>query len=94
MSFSDYFFLTMYVLILIELLVVIIWRITCFFKKSCTWKKCPYRQEYHLSRHIGWLEKGCKKFPPTEEELEEEERELDKLNELIEQLREENRHSE
>ncbi len=94
MSFSDYFFLTMYVLILIELLVVIIWRITCFFKKSCTWKNCPYRQEYHLSMHIGCLEKGCKKFPPTEEELEEEERELDKLNELIEQLREENRNSE
>lgn len=91
MSFLDYVFLAMYIIIFLQALVVIIWRITCFFKKSCTWKNCPYRHEYHPSRHIGWEEIGCKKFPPTEDELEEEEKKLDKLYELIEQLKEENR---
>lgn len=91
MRFVDYFFLVLYVLILIEIIVVVIWRITCFFKKSCKWKKCPYRHEYHLSRHFGWLEKGCDKFPPTQEEIDENERMLDQLEQLIEQLKEENK---
>lgn len=94
MSFTDYFLLIMYILILIEVLVVVIWRITCFFKKSCKWKNCPYRQNYHITLPFGWSEIGCKKFPPTQEEIDEQERLLDQADALIEQLKEENSHSE
>lgn len=93
MSIIDYVLSAVLYILILNALIVIIWRITCFFKKSCKWKKCPYRHEYHLSSHIGWEEIGCKKFPPTEEELEEEEKMLDKLEELIEQLKEENQNS-
>lgn len=90
MSVIDYIFLVLYAVMFIWMLIIVIWRITCFFKKSCKWKKCPYRNSEHLSRQLGWIETGCSKFPPTQEELDEEEKMLDKLEELIEHLKQEN----
>ena len=91
MSFSDYFFMVVFIIAFLMLIVFCIWRITCFFKKSCTWKGCPYRHNYHLSRPIGWVEEGCRKFPPTDEEIEEENRKFDQLEALVEQLSKENK---
>ena len=93
MSFSYYILIIMYAVIFIQMLVVVIWRITCFFKKSCTWKKCPCRHEHQFLGSICWPEGGCDKFPLTQEELDEEEKMLDQLDELIEQLGEENKRS-
>lgn len=93
MSLADYIFLVIFIIAFIMLLIMIIWRITCFFKKSCTWKNCPYRQHYHYTMHLGWLEKGCEKFPPTQEEIDEDNKMLDRLDELIDHLKEENKSS-
>ena len=90
MSFNDCVFLILCAM----MSVILLWRITCFFKKSCKWKKCPYRQEYHFSWRTGWLEMGCKKFPPTQEEIDEEDRMLDQLEMLIKQHSENNKNSE
>lgn len=91
MSFIDYIFLAVYIVIFILMLILITWRITCFFKKSCRWKACPYRHNYHYSKKIGWTEKGCKKFPPTQEEIDAQDKMLDKLDELIEHLKQDHR---
>lgn len=87
MSCIDYIFLAVCIVIFILMLILITWRITCFFKKSCHWKACPYRQNFHHSKNIGWTETGCKKFPPTQEEIDARDKMLDKLDELIEHLK-------
>ena len=91
MDYSDYILIAGCCVLFSWPLVILIWRITCHFKKTCTWKKCPYRHHDHMSLDMFWMEIGCDKFPPTPDEIEEDEKKFDQLEDLIRELDRENK---
>ncbi len=93
MSIADYIMLVACLSMLTYMFIIGIWRIICHFKKSCKWKNCPYRRGYRFFYQYNLPEEGCKKFPPTPEELEEEEKMFDRMYKLIDELKEENNRS-
>lgn len=83
MSIEDIIWLAFYIIMLVQIIAVIIWRICCFFKKTCHWKRCPYHQNYFRRSGFGMPGCVCKKFPPTQEELDEQDQLLEKLLENL-----------
>lgn len=79
MSLLDFLFYVCSFFILVVPVCWLAWRISCFFKKTCRWKSCPYRKKYFEPSSFDLGANYCKKFPPTEEEMEEYNQMLDKL---------------
>lgn len=78
MIIPDIVWAILYVIMFTQALIWIIWRISCFFKKTCHWKSCPYRQHYFQSHSHCLPGPPCKKFPPTQAEI-------DKHNKMLEE---------
>ena len=76
MHISEYASCIIFVIITLPWMLTLgIWRLTCHFRKSCKWTRCPYRNSYHNSPTMkGYEEKGCPKCPPTQEEIEADEK--------------------
>lgn len=83
MYIPDIVWIIFYIVMIAQIVIWIIWRISCFFKKTCHWKSCPYHQHYFQFGGVGLPERCCKKFPPTDEEIEEHNQMLDRLLDQI-----------
>lgn len=76
----------LYCLILLEMLICIIWRIVCFFRKkgSCKFTKCPFRKDYFSTSCLELVNDFiCDKCLPTIEEIEEQKRILEDLKDYL-----------
>ena len=72
----------LYCLMLLEMLICIIWRVVCFFRKkgSCKFTKCPFRKDFFSTSCLGLAGNFiCEKCLPTVEEIEEQKRILGDL---------------
>lgn len=73
------------------ILLILLFRTFCLFKKKCSWKKCPFRAKA-LSHDFNFnntlLDADCPKCPYPFDEGEEHELQetIKKLKEMIEQL--------
>ena len=79
------------IIIVIEAVLFVPFILSCIFKKTCKWKKCPFR-----SKHYGTMDVwDCTKcpYPFDAEEEAELERICDQLEDLIEQIACEKRHN-
>lgn len=49
-----------------------VWRFICLFRKkgSCKFRRCPFRKQYTNMSDVYFPSGGCRKCPPTPEELE------------------------
>jgi len=71
-------------LFLLSVALFVPFRIVCFFKRTCKWKKCPFRRVGYLGDgNMG----GCSKcpFPYDDKEKEKVRAEIEKLKTLIQQ---------
>lgn len=62
----------LFLLTMIYMAVCMMWRILCLFRKkgSCKFTNCPFRKNYMNTSCMHFLDSGCTKCPPTDEELE------------------------
>lgn len=75
-----------YCLTLLQMLICIIWRIICFFRKkgNCKFTKCPFRKNFYSTSYMELEDKiSCDKCLPTIEEIEEGEKILRDLEDYI-----------
>lgn len=75
----------LYCLMLLEMLICIMWRFVCSFRKrgSCKFTKCPFRKDFFSTSYLGVHNCFCDKCLPTEEEIEEQERILEYLEDYL-----------
>lgn len=76
----------LYCLMLLQMLVCIIWRVACLFRKkgNCKFTKCPFRKDFLNTSCLEFAgDFSCDKCLPTVEEIEEQKRILDKLENYL-----------
>ncbi len=90
MSVIEWVFLAV---IALELIIWIPFKMTCFFKKTCKRKKCPFRDTSAFRNELSFFSGKCKKcpYPYDEEEKRILNETADRLDLLIEQLKEQNK---
>lgn len=62
----------LFLLTLLEMLVCMVWRIICFFRKkgSCNFTKCPFRKDFFSASCLQVTDFACDKCLPTAKEIE------------------------
>lgn len=78
MSIENIIWTAFSLIMLAQIIGWLVWRICCFFKKTCHWKACPYHQSY-FQHPFCMTGHYCKKFPPTPEEIDEHNKKLDDM---------------
>ncbi len=67
------------ILMIGQIMIIGVWRTTCFFKKKCHWKSCPYRRRFFQAHLFGTYPEYCRKYPPTQQEIDDYNQCLDKI---------------